>query len=159
MGADGWLILLAVPICGWIAWSDLSRMRIPNQAVLALIAVFLVIGPLIHGWGAVALRVALQFGPVLLLGFTLFAVGLVGAGDAKVAAAIALYVAPGDGLAFLLILSASLVAAVALHRGVRRIPAARGLAPDWASWERREFPMGFPLAVALVIYLLVSQAS
>lgn len=31
-----------VPIALWVVWSDLSRMKIPNKAVMALIIVFAV---------------------------------------------------------------------------------------------------------------------
>ncbi|MDW3118675.1 MAG: hypothetical protein R8G60_13530 [Roseovarius pacificus] len=39
-----WFLPFVLPICLWVVWSDLSTMRIPNKAVLALTAVFLVIG-------------------------------------------------------------------------------------------------------------------
>lgn len=37
-----WFLPFALPIAVWVAWSDMKFMRIPNKAVLALTAVFLV---------------------------------------------------------------------------------------------------------------------
>ena len=39
-----WFLPFALPIAVWVAWSDMKFMRIPNKAVLALTAVFLVVG-------------------------------------------------------------------------------------------------------------------
>ena len=39
-----WFLPFVLPICLWVAYSDLSAMRIRNQAVMALAVVFLVIG-------------------------------------------------------------------------------------------------------------------
>lgn len=33
-------LLLCLPICAWVAWSDLKFMKIPNKAVMAVVAVF-----------------------------------------------------------------------------------------------------------------------
>ena len=35
-----------LPIAIWVAWSDMKFMKIPNKAVVALAAVFLLLGPL-----------------------------------------------------------------------------------------------------------------
>ena len=39
-----WFLPFALPISIWVAWSDLKFMKIPNKAVYALLAVFLVVG-------------------------------------------------------------------------------------------------------------------
>ena len=100
----------------------------------------------------------LQVAVVLLAGIALNAAGLMGAGDAKFAAAMAAYVAPSDAAPFLYLLSAALVVSFALHRGLRAVPAVRAAAPGWESWGRREFPMGLALGPALVGYLALSAA-
>jgi prepilin peptidase CpaA len=147
-----WFLPFALPIAFWVAWTDMKFMRIPNLAVLALLGVYLLIGPLalpleVWAWGWT------HFAVVLVVGFVLSTAGLVGAGDAKFAAAIAPMVALGDAALFLPLFAAILLAAFFTHRAVRLVPALRGLSPDWESWERREFPMGLALGGALVAYL------
>lgn len=147
-----WFLPFVLPVCAWVMWSDLSAMRIPNTAVVTLTAVFLVIGlialPLAdYPWRLVQLAV------VLALGFVANAAGLVGAGDAKFAAAAVPFVAPGDLSLLCVILSATLLAAFASHR-IARHSRLRRLAPHWKSWSRgRKFPMGLALGGTLAIYL------
>lgn len=149
----------ALPICAWVAASDLRHMRIPNLAVLALTGVFVVVG-----LGLVAFTAAMTLpdflwrlaalAVVLAIGFVLSTLGLVGAGDAKFAAAIAPFVAPGDGALFLYLFAAVLIVSWIAHRVAGRVPAVRTATGDWASWDRGKlFPMGVALAGALVVYL------
>jgi prepilin peptidase CpaA len=154
--AYGIFLLLCLPICAWVAWSDLKTMKIPNKAVLALLAVFFFAGlaliPLdFWMWRWVSLVV------VLAIGFFLNAVANVGAGDAKFAAAAAPFVAQRlDHLSIVLALFAAfLLGAFAAHRLLRAIPAVRALAPDWVSWKRKDFPMGLALVGTLVTYLVL----
>ncbi len=39
-----WFLPFVLPIALWVAWSDMKFMKIPNKAVLALVAVFAVVG-------------------------------------------------------------------------------------------------------------------
>ena len=39
-----WFAPLVIPICLYVCWTDMSRMKITNVAVIALAAVFLVLG-------------------------------------------------------------------------------------------------------------------
>ena len=146
------LLMPALPVGAWAAWSDLTRMTIPNRAVLALALAFAALGPLVLPGPELGAR-ALQAAIVLSAGVALYAARAMGAGDAKFAAAMALYVAPGDAAWFLYFLSFALVAAFALHRGLRAVPLVRAATPGWASWGRREFPMGLALGPALAAYL------
>lgn len=142
----------AAAIALWVAWSDLARMKIPNAAVLTLAAVFLVVGPLVlplADWGWRWLHLAVVLG----LGFLANMAGLLGAGDAKFAAAAAPFVAAADALALTTLFAALLLAAFAAHRLVRAIRPLRDLAPHWESWTHGKFPMGFALGPALAIYL------
>lgn len=156
--AEGWWFLLpAILIAFWVAWSDMKAMRIPNTAVLALTAVFAVLGLLAlplpeYGWRWVQLLV------VLALGFVLTTAGLVGAGDAKFAAAMAPFVALGDLRLFLALFAAMVLAAFVAHRLLRAIPAVRRAAPDWQSWTHAKFPMGLALGAVLVLYLALVAA-
>jgi prepilin peptidase CpaA len=151
-----WFLPYATPVCLYVAWSDLARMKIPNAADLALLAVFAVIGPLALPPGEYGLR-WLHVAGVLLLGFTANALGVLGAGDAKFAAAMAPFVAREDIGAFAMLFAAVLVAAFLVHRTARAIPAVRRMAPDWESWQRGgHFPLGLALGPTLVIYLVLS---
>ncbi len=150
-----WFLPLALPISLWVAWSDMRSMRIPNKAVLALLAGYALIGPLAlplesWAWGWA------HFAVVLVAGFLLSSAGALGAGDAKFAAAMAPFVATGDIRLFLPLFAAVLLAAFVTHRAVRAVPALRGLTPHWESWQRREFPMGLALGGALALYLVLA---
>lgn len=151
-----WLLIAATPICLYVSWTDLTAMRIPNTAVLALIAVYAVVGALtlplaVWGWSW------LHFAVMLVIGFVLSLSGGFGAGDAKFAAAMAPFIALGDLRLFLVLLSAVSIAAFIVHRGVRAIPAVRTLAPGWKSWESPAFPFGIALAPGLVFYLILAS--
>lgn len=152
------LFILSLPICIWVAWSDMRAMRIPNTSVLALVAVFIVVAPFVMpleqmGWQMLHLVV------ILLVGIVLNAAGLVGAGDAKFAAAAAPFIAFPDARFLIALFAACLLAGYATHRIAKFTPLRR-LAPDWESWTRkRDFPMGLPLAATLSIYLLLGTLS
>lgn len=150
-----WFLPFVLPICLWVAWSDLREMRIPNIAVLALAGGFLAIGLIVLPFEAYVWRLA-QLLAVLVIGFVIASIGMVGAGDAKFAAAMAPFIVPGDALFFLLLFSVVLIASWVTHRGAARVPAVRRATPDWVSWERGKlFPMGVALAGALSIYLIL----
>jgi len=160
-----WFLPLALPICVWVAISDLRSMRIPNVAVLAMTAVFVVIGlVLVFGLGVWTLETYLwrlaALGIVLLAGFIVTSLGMVGAGDAKFAAAMAPFVAPGDVLFFLMLFALVLIASWITHRTAGRVPALRRATADWASWDQGKlFPMGVALAGTLVIYLALGLSA
>lgn len=149
-----WFAPFVLPICFYVAWSDMRSMRIPNHSVLALISVFVVVGlmalPIVdYGWRFSHLVV------VLLIGMLLNAGGLIGAGDAKFAAAAAPFIAFGDTKLLVVIFSATLLAAWITHRLAKYSPVRR-LVPDWESWEQGwDFPMGLALGGALAIYMIL----
>jgi prepilin peptidase CpaA len=145
----------AMAIGIWVAWSDMKSMKIPNKAVMALVIAFLIVGLLVlplkaYGW-ALALGVI-----VLVVGFVTSAVGLVGAGDAKFAAAMAPFFIGADLRFVLALFAACLLGAFASHRLARAIPAFRRATDDWASWTHAKFPMGLALAGTLIFYLLAA---
>ncbi|MFO1176378.1 MAG: prepilin peptidase [Paracoccaceae bacterium] len=148
------LLIAALPICGWVCWTDLKFMKIPNRAVLALGAVFLVVGALTFPPVAFALR-WINLPVVLAIGFLLNAIANVGAGDAKFAAAAAPFFAPAHLPLILPLFAAFLLGAFAAHRVLRAIPAVRALTPDWVSWKRKDFPMGLALVGTFVAYLAI----
>ncbi|WP_425092702.1 prepilin peptidase [Tropicimonas sp. S265A] len=150
-----WFLPFIVPVCLFVAWSDMKFMRIPNKTVLLLVGVFAVVGlvalPLVdYAWRWVHLIV------ILLIGFIASSAGLVGAGDAKFAAAMAPFFAFGDAALVLMLFSAILLGAFVTHRIARAIPAVRRALPDWESWTRkRDFPMGLALSGTLMFYFLL----
>jgi prepilin peptidase CpaA len=153
-----WLLLPVLPICLYVAYTDLAQMKIPNRAVLALGALFLLAGPFLLPFETYLWRLGTLLA-VLVLGILFNAGGLLGAGDAKFIAAAAPYVAPPDLRLILMLFMATLLAAVATHRLVRHTPLRR-LAPGWESWDRgRKFPMGLALGPCLALYLLLGALS
>lgn len=144
----------AIPLSLYTCWSDLRGMRIPNGTVLMLAAAFVVLGPFVLPFDLYLWRLA-QMGVMLLIGVLANAGGLVGAGDAKFAAAAAPYVAVGDLRFLIALFAANLLAAFATHRFARHTPLRR-LAPEWESWSRgTDFPMGLALGGTLSLYLLL----
>ena len=146
------LLIPVLPVCAWVAWSDLKMMKIPNMAVLALMAIFLVVGAAVlpfENW----LWRWLHFGVILAIGFVLNAVANVGAGDAKFAAAAALYIRAADAAIVMILFAAFLLGAFFGHRLLRAIPAVRRATPDWLSWTSQKFPMGLALVGTLVAYM------
>ena len=159
-GAAIALLPFALAIGIWVAWSDMKFMKIPNKAVIALLAVWLVIGLLcvplaglpimawLWGWALAAI--------VLVAGFVANAVRLIGAGDAKFAAAMAPFFVGSDPRMAFALFAACLLAAFAAHRGVRLITPFRRATADWASWTHKDFPMGLALSGTLVFHLLLT---
>lgn len=152
--AAAWFLPFVVPLCLYVAFTDLAQMRITNQAVVALAAVFVVLGPFLFPFSTYLWALA-QLGIMLVAGIVLNAGGVMGAGDAKFLAAAAPYVAlPDLGLLFPLF-AAVLLAAWAAHRIAKYTPL-RALAPHWDSWEQgRKFPMGLALGPTLALYLVL----
>lgn len=130
-------------------------MIIPNKAVMALVIAFAVLGlialPLtdyLWRWSHLVV--------MLVIGMLLNAGRVMGAGDAKFIAAAAPFVALGDLTTVALLLAICLVVGLALHRLAKNSPFRR-LVPDWKSWTSgRRFPMGFPLAATLTLYLFLA---
>lgn len=152
-----WFLPFVIPICLWVMWSDLSAMRIPNLSVIALAAVFLVVGLVALPWADYPWRL-LTMVVVLVLMFGANVIGLMGAGDSKFIAAAAPFIDPGDVGPLCLIFAANLLACFVTHR-IAKHTALRRLAPDWTSWDRgRKFPMGFALGATLIVYLALGAA-
>ena len=150
-----WFLPFVLPIAVWVAWSDMKFMRIPNRAVLALVAVFGLVGLLAlplddWAWRWTHLLV------VLAIGFVANLAGLIGAGDAKFAAAMAPFFAGGDVTRVLALLAAAVLLAVVGHRAARAIGPVRAMTADWVSWTHKDFPMGLALSGTLVVYLLAA---
>ena len=131
-------------------------MKIPNNAVIAMAAVWPLLGwylvPLTAWfWGFALMAI------VFAAGFLLYLTGTFGAGDAKFAAAMAGIFVGGNIGEILLIIFVSMVGSLILHRVLRSLPVVRNATPDWESWTRRRyFPFGMALSVIVVFYLLAA---
>ena len=144
----------AVAIGIWVSWSDMRYMKIPNYAVLTLLAVWLVVGILVmplHAWAWGWALAAM----VLVVGFIGNAAGLLGAGDAKFAAAMAPFFVLSDVRLDMILLASCLLGAFASHRLMRLVPQFRAASPDWQSWTHKDFPMGLALSGMLIFYLIL----
>ena len=148
-----WFLPFVVPICFYVAYTDLAFMKITNKAVLTLGAVYVVLGPFVlpdlvtYAWGYAA------FAVVLVIGIVLNAASTMGAGDAKFLAFAAPFVAPADATFILSILGAVTLAAVITHRTIGKT-RLRGIAPEWESWKQgKRFPLGLALGPTLALYL------
>ncbi|MFQ6549178.1 prepilin peptidase [Aestuariibius sp. 2305UL40-4] len=151
-----WFLPPVLPICIYVIWSDLARMKIPNIATDTLLVVFAIVGLLALPFDAYLWR-WLHFGVVLALGIAFNAAGAMGGGDAKFCASAAPFIAFGDLVIILVLVSAAALAGVASHKIAKRTPIRRWT-PDWVSWNpevgKRKFPMGYPLAGSLLAYLV-----
>ena len=140
------------------AASDLLTMKISNRLVLLLVAAFFGL--------ALALQLPLEMLAlhmacalvVLAAGITFFALGWMGGGDAKLAAATALWLGFGLTLPYLLyaaVLGGALTLAIL---GLRRLPLMPILArDDWL--ERLHNPKsGVPYGIALAIAGLMTYS-
>ena len=152
-----WFLPFALPIAIWVSWSDMKFMKIPNKAVIALAAVWLIVGLLLvllkempfetWAWGWALLAIA------LVIGFGANMISLIGAGDAKFAAAMAPFFVVADWRYALGLFTACLLAAFVIHRVARRIPGLKSLTTTWVSWTNKDFPMGLALSGTLIFYL------
>lgn len=151
-----WFLPFVVPICFYVAWSDMRSMKIPNHSVMALAGVFVVVGLVALPLSEYPWRL-LQLIIVLFAGILLNAGGAIGAGDAKFAAAAAPFVASGDAVFLSVIFAANLLAAWSTHRLAKHSPI-RKMVPDWKSWDQGwDFPMGLALGGTLAIYLVLGS--
>lgn len=104
MGTAGLLVIFPF-LMAYAASSDLLTMLIPNWISLALIAGFAAVAAGSGmGWSEIGWHVGAAL-LTLCATFALFARGLIGGGDAKLAAATTLWIGLGDMLDYLLVAS------------------------------------------------------
>jgi len=150
------LLVPVLPIAIWAAVADMKRMKIPNIAVLAMAAVWPLIGWTLVPWAGWFWGLGLM-GLVFVAGFLLYLTGTFGAGDAKYAAAMAGIFVGGNIGDILLIIFVCMIGSLFLHRFMRSLPWVRNATPDWESWtKRRYFPFGLALSGIVVFYLVAA---
>lgn len=148
--------LLTLPVTFWVIWTDLVSMKIKNEAVLAMLAIFVVVGFFLLPLGDYAWRYV-HFVVVLVVCFVLSATIGMGAGDAKYIAAVAPFVALADvGEIALLYAIWSVVLLFGMFIA-RRSNALRRSKPDWiwfADDRKGYVPFGLALAPTVSSYFL-----
>ena len=142
-------MVLISPLLCWCAYSDLTRMRIPNAISLVAIVIFAVAATIAPPDDLVP-RIAVA-AAVFGIGLVTYLFGLFGGGDVKMLSALLLFV-PAPTLAiFAYVFSASMLAGIAIMLALRRVPAAHRL--GWKSISGSTgFPMGLSIAMAGVIH-------
>ncbi len=147
------VFLTLTPLMLVITYIDFKFLRIPNWSVLAVFAVFLVVGP----WGLpidVFLWRLLYAVVVLVLVYGLYSVAapIVGAGDLKLISALVPFVADARLGGFLLIYA--LVAIISLFAFWVARRALRGRETEWEALNQGKFiPVGVLLGLSMVIHL------
>jgi prepilin peptidase CpaA len=166
------------------AASDITRYRIPNTIVYAIVAAFAVGAIFNFAWPAIVWPL-LAGVAMFLLGAGLFALGLFGGGDVKLIAAMALWTGFADLPRFLLIMGAAggLLGLVLLLKRRRQQPAtvSSASAPTESSatetpvaaapipespasdaprpTRKSHIPYGVGIAIAGLDFFLISQHS
>jgi prepilin peptidase CpaA len=157
MMTDAIRLFLFPALMAFAAFSDLFTMTISNRVSLLLIAGFGVMALLIGMSGADILSHAGAGLAVLAVTFTLFACGWIGGGDAKLAAATALWLGFDQLLSYLVCASlfGGVLTLVIMRYRVMPLPALLE-GQDWAARLHRAdagVPYGIALAAAaLVVY-------
>ncbi len=150
-----WYLPFVLPICLYVAYTDLRDMKIKNGAVVALAGLFLVLGLITLPLPEYGMRIVQMLG-VLVVGIVLNAAGAVGAGDAKFVAAASPFIPGADLAIVLMVFCATLLAAFTTHKLAKFSPLRR-VTPHWQSWDRGwDFPMGLALGPGFVLYLVLA---
>jgi prepilin peptidase CpaA len=131
---------------------DLRHYRIPNALIVLGLALFLATAATL-GLDEASSRL-LQGGITFAICFTLFGLGLMGGGDAKLFPVVLLFVPFGEVATYLFCLAFGL----ALGLGGLTFLRRRQIAPsgDWAAFERQDgFPVGLAIAISAVTFAAV----
>jgi prepilin peptidase CpaA len=153
------ILLLAASI------TDITRYRIPNLIVYAIVAAFVAGAVFNLSWPALGWSALAAVG-MFLLGAGLFAFGLFGGGDVKLIAAMALWTGVADLSRFLLVMTAAggLLSVVWLVRRRRQRPvmandgASSSDSPSQAKIPNR-IPYGVAIALAGLDFFIASAHS
>jgi prepilin peptidase CpaA len=143
-------MLLALA-AGW----DLASFTIPNSISVALIGAFALFAFAAHmAPSAIGLHLA-SGGIGLIAGFTLFAFGYIGGGDAKLFACTALWLGLSDLPAYALLASVAGGALSLVLIGARRLPLPQFLSREAWLVRLHDAKSGIPYGVALAIGALL----
>ena len=156
MLADAIRLLLFPALMAFAASSDLITMTISNRVSLALVVGFFALALMWHmPVGEIGLHVA-ACAAVLVVAFTFFAFGWIGGGDAKLAAATALWLGFDqlpNYLIFASLFGGALTLAILRFRAMPLPPVLSG--QEWAQRLHR-MDTGIPYGIALALAALLS---
>lgn len=146
------LALLFPVAMAWAASSDLLTMRISNKLILFLVASFVIVALILQlplqQWGSHLAAGLLA----LTIGFALFAFGWIGGGDAKLAAATALWLGFGQGALHYLVYVGLLGGVLTLAiLGLRNMPLTPFLARYRWLERLHDRKQGVPYGIALAL--------
>lgn len=158
-----WFAFVAMlPLMILTAWSDLKYLKISNRLVLGVVAVFVIAGL----WGLPPETLLWRLGAgavVLVIGFCIFALGGIGGGDAKMAAALVPFVAPVDIVGLLMLYAVLTLVLMMLLRLAMHL--ARHTETGWLALDQlhkpareRVFPMGLIFGCTILVYLGAATA-
>ncbi|MCJ2142663.1 prepilin peptidase [Methylobacterium sp. E-066] len=156
LGTAGFGLLVLFPfLMAYAAASDLLTMLIPNRISLALVAGFVLLA--LTGsmdWAEIGLHLGAG-AAVLAVTFTLFAFGVIGGGDAKLAAATALWLG-FDGLGDYLLVASIFGGALTLAiLAVRAYPLPQRVARLPFALHLHDAKTGIPYGIALAAAALL----
>jgi prepilin peptidase CpaA len=155
MIADLLRLSLFPALMAFAASSDLFTMTISNRVSLLLAAGFLVLAPM-TGMGIDQIGLHIGAGlTVLTVAFACFAMGWIGGGDAKVAAAAALWFGFAHLLDYLLLASLFGGALTLLLLGFRQLPLPYPLSGQPWLLRLHAQETGIPYGIALALGALV----
>jgi prepilin peptidase CpaA len=144
-------LFLLAPVLAAVAYFDLRYMRIPNALVLMALLLFLASAPFL-ALPEIGIRLAVA-ALVLVIGFALFAAGLFGGGDAKMMAALMLFVPSGSYTLFAYGFSMAMMAGIGLVLMLRCVPVLTR--SSWVSLRQKgTFPMGISIAMTGLMHPL-----
>ena len=149
-------LLLFPSLMAFAAASDLFTMTISNRVSLALVASFLVLAPLCGMGGTEFLMHLGAGGIVLVAAFGCFAMGWVGGGDAKLAAAAALWFGFAQLMNYLLYASLFGGALTILLLQLRQWPLPYALTGQAWLIRLHDKHSGIPYGIALSIGALAA---
>jgi prepilin peptidase CpaA len=135
----------------YAAYSDITTMTIPNKLSLVLIGGFLFVA-LVAGMsiGQIAVHIAVAFG-VLLVGMGLFAMNLIGGGDAKFVAATSLWMGTGGVFSYVILFSIIGGVFALAMLSFRKMPLPEILCKQPWIARLHDAAVGIPYGVALSI--------
>jgi prepilin peptidase CpaA len=151
------LLLTVFPASmAFAASMDLFTFTVPNRIAIVLILGFALLAPMVGlGWPDIGWHVLAASG-ALVIGFTLFAFGWIGGGDAKLFAASALWLGPELLLSYCLVASLLGGGLTLLLLQMRSVPLPASLAgQDWLA-RLHDKKQGVPYGIALAASGLIS---